>query len=553
MPIQFPFLSRTAERPRLQLSIRVRLILVALLAVVPLALDRVSLMETTRAERIATAYADATDIAKRSADAQVETINAARGMLQAVARAYGALVASGQSCESFASQLVTEASALKSFSVVGADDRIICSSRAGAVGLSTSDLDFIQEARRRGDLAISKDLITRPNHQAAMVAAFPALGPGNKADAIILAPFDLQWIRRLTEALSERHGASVFLVDSKGTILNAAFGDDRSDDHGVADHPFIREVLERKEGTFAAEGPDHVRRMFAVRPLPGTDSHIVVGFDEHDVVNRADREIGIAYLQLILFGLLALLVAWFGGEKLIVEPIRRLARTATRIGHGDLEVHLSPGHWAPEFAPLANALDKMARQLSVRERDLQKTNRHLQELATIDSLSGMANRRSFDTRLEDEWQRACKTEGRIGLLMIDVDHFKLYNDHYGHLEGDACLRRVGELLSSGVDQTDFAARYGGEEFVVLLPDAGADHARAIAERVRTRVAQQAIANKPAPNGLVTVSIGIATMQPQSGESPQSLIEAADAMLYEAKRRGRNTAAGPIGHEVFETS
>jgi diguanylate cyclase (GGDEF)-like protein len=177
----------------------------------------------------------------------------------------------------------------------------------------------------------------------------------------------------------------------------------------------------------------------------------------------------------------------------------------------------------------------------------------LQELATIDSLSGMANRRSFDTRLEDEWQRACKSEGRIGLLMIDVDHFKLFNDHYGHLEGDACLRRVGELLSSGVDQTDFAARYGGEEFVVLLPDAGVDHARAIAERVRTRVAQQGIANKPAPNGFVTVSIGIAMMQPQIGESPQSLIEAADAMLYEAKRRGRNTAAGPIGHEVFETS
>jgi diguanylate cyclase (GGDEF)-like protein len=448
---------------------------------------------------------------------------------------------------------VTEASALKSFSVVGADDRIICSSRAGAVGLSTSDLDFVQDARRRGDLAISRDLITRPNHQAAMVAAFPAVGPGNKVDAVILAPFDLQWIRRLTEALSERHGASVFLVDSKGTILNAAFGDDRSDDHGAADHPFIRDVLERKEGTFAAEGPDHVRRMFAVRPLPGTDSHIVVGFDERDVVSRADREIGIAYLQLILFGLLALLVAWFGGEKLIVEPIRRLARTATRIGHGDLEVHLSPGQWAPEFAPLANAIDKMARQLSVRERDLQQTNRHLQELATIDSLSGMANRRSFDTRLDDEWQRACKTESRIGLLMIDVDHFKLYNDHYGHLEGDACLRRVGELLSSGVDQTDFAARYGGEEFVVLLPDAGADHARAIAERVRTRIAQQGIANKPAPNGFVTVSVGIATMQPQSGESPQSLIEAADAMLYEAKRRGRNTAAGPIGHEIFETS
>jgi len=544
--------STPASKPRL--SIRARLMLVALIAVVPLMLDRVRILEATRSERIDTAYAEAVDIAKRSADAQLEIINSTRALLQVIARAYVTLVSSGQQCASFISSLATEVPWIKGFSVVGADDRIICSTHPGAVGLDVSDRPFIQDARRSWGFVLSDYVVTRPNSQPAIIAAYPTLGKDPSVNAIILAPFDLQWVGRLAAMIGQRAGATVFLVDGHGTVLSGIFGRSTPVGRSFADHPLVRDILKRNEGTTSAEGLDGVRRLFAFTQLPGTDARIVVGFDEREVLNRIDREIGIAYLQLFLFGLLTLSVAWFGGEKLIVDPIRALARTATRIGRGELDVRSRIDSWAAEFAPLVSALDEMALRLSARERELRSTNRHLEELASIDSLSGLANRRSFDTRLDAEWHRAAKLERAVSLLMIDVDHFKLFNDQYGHLEGDTCLRLVGEVLTSAVDgNIDFVARYGGEEFVVLLPDTGAERAHKVAERLRSAVEGRRITNLLAPGGYITISIGVASLRPRAGQSPQSLIEAADAVLYEAKRRGRNTVVGPYPTELSEAS
>jgi diguanylate cyclase (GGDEF)-like protein len=554
MPSEQLFSPSTPGHRKPRLSIRARLMIVALLAVVPLMLDRVRILEASRSERIETAYAEAADIAKRSAEAQLEIIDSTQALLQVVARAYVTLVASGQQCASFISGLATDVPWIKGFSVVGADDRIICSTHAGAIGLDVSDRPFIQDTRRSRGLVLSDYVVTRPNSQPTIIAAYPILGKDETVSAIILAPFDLQWVGRLAAMIGQRAGASVFLVDSNGTVLSGIFGRDNSVGHNYSDHPLIRDILQRNEGTVSAAGLDGVRRIFAFTHLPGTDARIVIGFDEREVLSRIDREIDIAYLQLVLFGLLTLFVAWFGGEKLIVEPIRALARTAARIGRGELDVRSRPEVWAAEFAPLASALDDMAIKLSARERELRSTNRHLEELASIDSLSGLANRRSFDTQLETEWQRAAKLERAVSLLMIDVDHFKLFNDKYGHLEGDTCLRLVGEVITSAVDgDIDFVARYGGEEFVVLLPDTGSERALKVAERLRAAVENQRITNLPAPTGYLTVSIGIASMRPRAGETPQSLIEAADAVLYEAKHRGRNTIVGPFATEFSEAS
>jgi diguanylate cyclase (GGDEF)-like protein len=126
-------------------------------------------------------------------------------------------------------------------------------------------------------------------------------------------------------------------------------------------------------------------------------------------------------------------------------------------------------------------------------------------------------------------------------MMIDVDHFKLFNDNYGHLEGDQCLRVIAETLSAATSQSgDLAARYGGEEFVLLLPDTNLAAALEIAGRLRHTVAALAIAHRFAPCGHVTVSIGVASLTPTVASDPQALIEAADSGLYAAKRKGRNT-------------
>ena len=282
-----------------------------------------------------------------------------------------------------------------------------------------------------------------------------------------------------------------------------------------------------------------MHRIYAFSELPGTDTRIVVEIDEREVLRRINVNISLAYLQLGIFGALALLLAWFGGERFIIAPIHALARTAADIGRGELEQRHSPERWTVEFAPLAAAVNDMARKLAAREGDLRAANRHLEELALIDALSGLPNRRAFDRRLAAAWR--CAAPGApISLLMIDADQFKLYNDTYGHLEGDNCLRLIAKALETVVRGGDLAARYGGEEFVVLLPGIDPTAALVVAERCRQEVEKARIPHRASLPGVVTISIGIATKTPSGGGDEQALLEAADTALYEAKRRGRNT-------------
>lgn len=171
----------------------------------------------------------------------------------------------------------------------------------------------------------------------------------------------------------------------------------------------------------------------------------------------------------------------------------------------------------------------------------QEAQMELQRLATRDSLTGIANRRSFDDTLAAEWLRGIRDAKPLSLILIDVDHFKHYNDHFGHQGGDECLKAVaGTIGTSCLRSSDLAARYGGEEFTAVLPGTSAAGGMIVAERIRAAVAAHAL---PHPGndarGHVTVSVGIATLIPSRDRAPEDLIAAADAALYRAKREGRD--------------
>jgi diguanylate cyclase (GGDEF)-like protein len=531
-----PMSNHTSPR----LSIRARVMLLALLAVVPLTLDRVRLLETSRTERIEMTSKEVLDLARRGAGAQVEMIASTRAVLEVVARTYATLTRSGQDCETFLAGFAADVPWIRTLSVVGPDDRILCSTHKRAVGLDVSDRPYIQDARRSWGFVLSDYLIERTTNQPAVMAAYPTLGKDQSVNAIIVASIDLQWVGRLSPLVEARAGATALLLDRNGTVL-AEFPQHLKRGANFADHPLFREAFSRFDGNVTAAGFDGIRRIFAFTRLAGTDARILIGLDEAEALRRIDREIGIAYLQLALFGILTLLAAWYGGEQLIVGPIRALARTAARIGRGDLDARPNGKKLAPEFVPLAAALTDMAVKLAERDRELRSANRHLEALASIDGLSGLANRRSFDSRLRAEWERAARLRRPVALMMIDVDHFKLFNDNYGHLEGDQCLRVIAETLSAAATRNgDFAARYGGEEFVVLLPDTDLDAALETAAQLRHAVAALAITHRFAPCGHVTVSIGVAALTPSAGNSPEDLLGAADGSLYAAKRSGRDT-------------
>jgi diguanylate cyclase (GGDEF)-like protein len=173
----------------------------------------------------------------------------------------------------------------------------------------------------------------------------------------------------------------------------------------------------------------------------------------------------------------------------------------------------------------------------------------LEQLATRDGLTGLANRRCFDETLHAEWARALRQRQPLSLLMVDVDNFKAYNDANGHLGGDECLKRIAVAVSSEMRANDLVARYGGEEFAVILPNQSLKGAATVAERIRTRVEQLQVPNRLAPGEHVTVSIGAATALASPENSASDLVAIADAALYRAKHMGRNRISLPVVEQV----
>ena len=167
--------------------------------------------------------------------------------------------------------------------------------------------------------------------------------------------------------------------------------------------------------------------------------------------------------------------------------------------------------------------------------------RELEDLSFKDGLTGIANRRRFDTLVASEWDLARRSARPLSLILIDIDFFKQYNDHYGHIQGDECLKNVARALKAGATRPrDFLARYGGEEFVLVLPDTDTSGAEAVGTRCREAVADVKIPHErstAAPT--VTISLGVGTITPSATDGALAFIEAVDKRLYRAKQHGRN--------------
>jgi len=185
--------------------------------------------------------------------------------------------------------------------------------------------------------------------------------------------------------------------------------------------------------------------------------------------------------------------------------------------------------------------DEAFRALEESREKLAEANLALQKLSSLDGLTGIANRRSFDETLQKEWNRSIRGEKSIGLIMLDIDFFKLYNDHYGHQGGDDCLKRVAKGLESAIHrETDLLARYGGEEFSTVLPDTDLNGAIKVAEEMRLTIKDLRIEHaKSKVTDIVSISIGVSAVIPLQGMNQEVLIAAADQALYKAKEEGRD--------------
>ncbi|QWG13382.1 diguanylate cyclase [Bradyrhizobium sediminis] len=528
------------------LGIRARLALLGLILVAPLMLERARSLEDTRSKQIALASTEFAGLAKHSADMQREVISSVETVLKSAAYIRASDGGVGRSCDIMRASLPANLPWIRSLMIVGGDGRIQCSTNNMYVGLDLSDRPYLTKARETRNFVFSDFLLARPNNTPIVMAAYPVSAINRDADAVVLAGVNLDWMSNIMGNLGNRPGISAVLIDSAGTVLAAPSDQASMIGHPLDTVPLLSAIAEKAIGSDKTEGSlsfvaaDGLRRMVTFARVSGTQSRLIVSIDEARVSAAINREIRTAYLQLGFVCVFVLLGALVAAEKLIIQPIEMMAATATRFGQGEWSVRAARGSLPAEFVPLARAFNAMAAQLGKRERELVATNDRLTVMASIDMLSGLANRRGFQSRLDFEWMKALQNDSELSLLMIDVDHFKLFNDTYGHPEGDACLTRLGETLAGIAAETmGFAGRYGGEEFCLLLPNTDARRALEIGEMVRSAVLNLALPHCTSSYQTVTVSVGVACTRPNEKQQPGDLVEAADAALYAAKHRGRN--------------
>jgi len=324
---------------------------------------------------------------------------------------------------------------------------------------------------------------------------------------VLLATLRIDYFRQMFGYYNLGDRGLLALMTHTGNILYIRPFADSLLNRNISNSPLFTRLLKTApSGTANYKAAlDGIERIFGYASLKRYPLVITVGYDKKHLIQVWLAEL-VVYLSLC--ALLLIVIAALGW--LLLRNI---------------------GHTIRDQEELATARDRLT-----------AVNRTLQTLALVDSLTGLANRRQFDLYLDRSLERANKLHSPLALLMIDVDSFKRFNDTYGHLAGDECLKYVGNaLLNVGLRSDDLIARYGGEEFAVILADCGPEAAMRVAEKIREAVVELAIPHRNSESAakVVTISTGFHVMQSGQQEDRQTLIGKADKALYQAKVTGRN--------------
>jgi diguanylate cyclase (GGDEF)-like protein len=523
-------------------SIRGRILLLVLLTAVPLVGERVRGLEVGRQDLIQMATRQLRDLANDGIQRQTQMVTSAQALLRTIAAAVPAVADpdDGQ-CQRLMDQIGNPLPAIRGILIANAAGTVTCTTMSRTRGLQLADRQYFRDTLQTGMPVVSDVLIGRASSDPTVVATIPVRDRAGRIESVLLAALRLDWMNTLLAERIAHSDIVALIIDRSGTVVA------RQPAHGtwkglsVADLPMGQHLASEAQ-SFTAPDLDGVPRIFTATQLDDQNATLVIGLRESDVLGNISRQVRIAYGSLALVTLVVLLAAWFGGNRFIVRPIQTLASTASAVGRGDYAARPSSTRVPEEFRPLAEAIGAMAARLRERESAMKRANEHLGRLAQIDALTGLSNRGSFDAQLRAEHERARDAGVPLALLLIDVDHFKAFNDLYGHVAGDACLREVAQAITQVVRGDDFAARYGGEEFVIVGPGMTAEAALAVATRLNAAVRALKVPHERSPHRLVTISIGIASAVPRDDELPERLVEEADVALYAAKKKGRDCIA-----------
>jgi len=443
-------------------------------------------------------------------------------------------------------ELVAQNPQYSNMALVALDGNVLTSGK-GRSNVNLADREHFKEALRRKAFVVGEFIISRIGiNTPVFPSAIPVLDAEGNPKAVLTLVLKLSSFSRYIDTAEVPDGSFVAITDHNGVRMYYYPQNKETNPVGKPIKGKNWEIASSAKGPgiFTSKGSDGQKRIFAFEPVslgPDDSPYIYFwsGIPEKNILAPANLALLKSLLFLFLALLVAMLVARTIGEKIIITPLMNLVQLAGQLSRGNLEARSDTQSMVSEFDVLSHEFNRMAE-------NLQKNNDKLSKLSLVDGLTNIANRRMFDQKLQEEWNRSVRTKRPLSLLLIDIDYFKNFNDIYGHLAGDDCLRTISLILKNiATRSTDLAARYGGEEFAMILPETDLQGANAIADLIHTQVAQREIPHKSSDiSQYLTISIGLAVLTETSTiASPIGLIKVADEQLYKAKHEGRNRTIG----------
>jgi diguanylate cyclase (GGDEF)-like protein len=377
--------------------------------------------------------------------------------------------------------------------------------------------------------------------RAKLVVAVPAQRADGRLIGAFAAELNLSPVRLLLRSFAPDTSGAIYLVTTKGGPIASSRAMTPALVKTLMPPPTMKRLLQKARAPFGYTS-------FGGRPVIGTLEYVPqvnwaviseVSSESAFVQVRRFRDAALLVIALLLIVVAA---AAYRLGLLIARPLDRLTRAAGEVAAGDLAVDLPEaagggevGYLTDVFNHMVSRLREGRRELDLIHETLRNKNEELELLSTTDSLTSLSNHRSLMQRLDEEEARCKRERKSFAVLVGDVDHFKQYNDAFGHPAGDEVLKAISDIMRESARPVDCVARYGGEEFVVMMPDTNAVDALELAEHIRARVAAKKFTGRK-----MTLSIGVATF-PEDADNAEALISIADEALYQAKREGRDRA------------
>ena len=420
---------------------------------------------------------------------------------------------------------------------------------SGRKSASRKDLEWFVEAKKSEDIVISTPFISAVNGELLIAVAKSVRNRNGKLLAVLAAPISLNsagFIDYVFDQSYKQEG-DILVISRDDKLFVAA----SNPDYLLKSTPKLGDNKHHDTAMYGLNGygeftdNDGNTMLTAIADVNGPDWFVVVRTPIKVAYKILHDNLNSTIISSVIATAIILLTITFT-QFVFFTPLRKAASSVKEMVEKNKPLTQIEIYKNDEIGELIRGFNLLIGMLNRRNNKLKKTNIILESLSQTDGLTGIANRRYFDLKLNNIWQEQVNNQQPLTLLLIDIDHFKKYNDTYGHIVGDDCLKRVSKAIQNIINQPiEFFARYGGEEFVILL-QGSENEGVIIAEKVRFLIKELQIENKGCETKILTVSIGVASILPQPHTDLVELIKMADQALYQSKANGRNR------YELYET-